>query len=57
MDRPETKVVDFDVLNVGGDMSGCATNIWRPLAVGEGGVFRGRHASGPCGDTNWLTLG
>jgi hypothetical protein len=57
MDRPETEVVDFDVLNVGGDMSGCATNIWRPHAVGEGGVFRGSHAIGPCVDNNWLTSG
>ena len=41
MDRPETEVVDCDVLIVGGGMSGCATNIWRPHAVGQGGVFFG----------------
>ncbi len=37
--------------------AGGATNIWRPHAVGEGGVFRGRHAIGPCVDNNWLALG
>ncbi len=37
--------------------AGGATNIWRPLAVGEGEVFRGSHAIGPCVDKNWLTLG
>jgi hypothetical protein len=58
MDRPETEGVDCDVLIVGGGgMSGCATNIWRPHAMGEGGVFRGSHAIGPCIDNNWLTLG
>ena len=57
MDRPETEVVDCDVLIVGGGMSGCVTNIWRPHAVGEGGVFWGSHAIGPCVDNNWLTLG
>jgi hypothetical protein len=57
MDRPETEGVDCDVLIVGGGMSGCATNIWRPHAVGEGGGFRGNHAIGPCIDNNWLTLG
>ncbi len=57
MDRPETEVVDCDVPIVSGGMSGCAANIWRPHAVGEGGVFRGSHAIGPCVDNNWLTLG
>ena len=37
--------------------AGGATGIWRPHAVGEGGVFRGSHAIGPCVDNNWLTLG
>ncbi len=36
---------------------GGATNIWRPHAVGEGGVFWGGHAIGPCVDDNWPTLG
>ena len=36
---------------------GGATNIWRPHAVGESGVFRGSHAIGPCVDNKWLTLG
>lgn len=36
---------------------GGATIVWRPHAVGEGGVFRGSHAIGPCVDNNWLTLG
>ena len=57
MDRPETEVVDCDVLIVGGGMAGCATNVWRPHAVGERGVFRGSHAIGPRVDNNWLTLG
>ena len=34
-----------------------ATNIWRPHAVGEGGVFRGSHAIGPGVDNNWLASG
>ncbi len=37
--------------------AGGATNIWRPHAVGDGGVFRGSHAIGPCVDNYWLTLG
>ncbi len=37
--------------------AGGATNIWRPHAVGEGGVFRGSHAIGPCVENNWLALG
>ncbi len=57
MERPETEVVDCDVLIVGGGVADGATNIWRPHAVGEGGVFRGSHAIGPCVDNNWLTLG
>ena len=51
-EAPETEVIDCDVLIGGG---GGATNVWRPHAVGEGGVFRGRHAIGPCVDNNWLT--
>jgi len=57
MDRPETEVVNSDVLNVGGGMAGCATNTRRPQAVGEVGVFRDHHAIGPCVDFNWLSLG
>ncbi len=49
---PETEAIDCDILIAGG-----ATNIWRPLAEGEGGVFRSSHAIGPCVDNNWLTLG
>ncbi len=45
-------VVDAVVCAAGG-----ATNIWRPRAAGEGGVFRGSHAIGPCVDNNWLTSG
>ncbi len=45
-------VVDAVVCAAGG-----ATNIWRPHAVGEGGVFRGSHAIGPCVDNYWLALG
>ncbi len=37
--------------------AGGVTNIWRPHAVGEGGVFRGSHAIGPGVDNKWLTLG
>ncbi len=37
--------------------AGGATNVWRPHAVGEGGVFRGSHAIGPCVANYWLTLG
>ncbi len=36
---------------------GGATDIWRPHAVDEGGVYRGSHAIGPCVDNNWPTLG
>jgi hypothetical protein len=53
---PATEAIDSDVL-IGGGMAGGATNIWRPLAEGEGGVFRSSHAIGPCVDNNWLTLG
>ncbi len=51
MDWLETEVEDCDVL-VGG-----ATNVWRPHAVGEDGVFRGSRAIGLCVDNNRLTLG
>ncbi len=57
MERPETEVVDCDVLIVDGGMVGCGANVWRPHAVGERGVFRGSYAIGPCVDDNWLTLG
>ncbi len=49
----ETEDVSRDALIVAGG----ATNIWRPRAAGEGGVFRGSHAIAPCVDHNWLTLG
>ena len=52
MGRPETEVIGCDVPIAGG---GGAAKVCRPHAVGEGGVFRGRHAIGPCVDNNWLT--
>jgi len=57
MDRPKTEIVDCDILIAGRGMSGCATTVWRPHAVAEGGAFRGCHAIGPCVDNDWLTLG
>ena len=54
----EKEVVYCDVLTSGGMVGyGGASNVWRPHAVGEAGVFQGGPAIGPCVDNKRLTLG
>ena len=57
MTRPETEVADRDPVIVVGVVFACATRFTRTHATAEGQAVRGRHAIGPCVESNRPTFG